>query len=130
MCDLLAELGIEMIQTPKCHPELAGRGIEYDWGRAKYHFRRAYGTTHTTENALVRVRAALTPEAIPLSLSRKFTRRANDYKRTYIALNEASGGPTAHSHEDIERTMKLMKEQRAHRGVSHEKAFYSQPLGP
>jgi hypothetical protein len=24
-----------LIRSPKCHPELAGEGIEYDWGAAK-----------------------------------------------------------------------------------------------
>ena len=40
MADLCDELGIEMYQSPKCHPEIAGQGIEYCWGKAKLHFRR------------------------------------------------------------------------------------------
>jgi hypothetical protein len=27
--------GVIVDQTPKCHPELAGEGIEYSWGCAK-----------------------------------------------------------------------------------------------
>ena len=34
------ELGIAVIRTPKCHPELAGEGIEYHWGCAKNEFHR------------------------------------------------------------------------------------------
>ena len=26
---------ILLIRSPKCHPEVAGEGIEYDWGGAK-----------------------------------------------------------------------------------------------
>ncbi len=78
MGELLSMLNIGMIQSPKCHPELAGRGIEYDWGRAKFHFRRNYNSHQTTANALERVRAALSQEAIPLSMSRTFARKANE----------------------------------------------------
>jgi hypothetical protein len=33
-------LGAFIRLTPKCHPEIAGRGIEYAWGYAKLCFRR------------------------------------------------------------------------------------------
>lgn len=33
------ELGAEVDRTPKCHPELAGEGIEYSWGKAKQYYR-------------------------------------------------------------------------------------------
>lgn len=29
------QIGISILRTPKCHPELAGEGIEYRWGCAK-----------------------------------------------------------------------------------------------
>ena len=29
-------LGVEIDRSSKSHPELAGEGIEYSWGRAKY----------------------------------------------------------------------------------------------
>jgi hypothetical protein len=29
-----------LIRSPKCHPELAGEGIEYDWSAAKQWYRR------------------------------------------------------------------------------------------
>jgi hypothetical protein len=34
-----AELGLIVDRTPKCHPEMAGEGIEYSWGCAKNHYR-------------------------------------------------------------------------------------------
>jgi hypothetical protein len=34
-------LGVKVERTPKCHPEIAGEGIEYDWGCAKNVYRRA-----------------------------------------------------------------------------------------
>jgi hypothetical protein len=32
-------LGVKVDRTPKCHPEIVGEGIKYDWGCAKgvYH---------------------------------------------------------------------------------------------
>ena len=32
---------IHLIRSPKCHPEIAGEGIEYDWAAAKSKYRRA-----------------------------------------------------------------------------------------
>jgi hypothetical protein len=34
-------LGVEFDCSTKCHPELAGKGIEYSWGRVKSVYRRA-----------------------------------------------------------------------------------------
>ena len=33
-------LGVIVDRTPKCHPEIAGEGIEYSWGAAKLFYRR------------------------------------------------------------------------------------------
>ena len=34
-------LGVQVDRSTKCHPEMAGEGIEYSWGRAKSVYRRA-----------------------------------------------------------------------------------------
>ncbi len=56
---MLTELGIGMEQTPRCHPELAGRGIEYCWGKAKLEFRRNNDFNPQNERTELRVRASL-----------------------------------------------------------------------
>ena len=33
--------GVDVDHSTKCHPELAGKGIEYSWGLAKSVYRRA-----------------------------------------------------------------------------------------
>ena len=33
-------LKVKVVRTPKCHPEIAGEGIEYDWGCGKGFYRR------------------------------------------------------------------------------------------
>mmetsp|Transcript_37752 Transcript_37752/g.45608 ORF Transcript_37752/g.45608 Transcript_37752/m.45608 type:complete len:90 (-) Transcript_37752:40-309(-) len=32
-------LGVIVDRTPKCHPEISGKGIEYDWAAAKFFYR-------------------------------------------------------------------------------------------
>jgi hypothetical protein len=39
--DLGERLGVKVDCSMKCHPELAGKGIEYSWGLAKSVYRRA-----------------------------------------------------------------------------------------
>ena len=34
-------LGVMMERTPKCHPEIAGEGIEYNWALSKSKYRRS-----------------------------------------------------------------------------------------
>ena len=34
------QLGVTVDRTPKCHPQLAGGGIEYAWGAAKLYYRK------------------------------------------------------------------------------------------
>ncbi len=33
------KVGVEVILTPKCHAELAGKGVEYMWACSKNHYR-------------------------------------------------------------------------------------------
>jgi hypothetical protein len=40
LCLKAKEMGVMIDRTPKCHCELAGKGIEYAWGCAKNHYRR------------------------------------------------------------------------------------------
>ena len=35
------KLGVKIDSTPKCHPELAGEGIEYLWVLAKFFYRQS-----------------------------------------------------------------------------------------
>ncbi len=35
------QLGVKIDCSTKCHPEMAGEGIEYSWGRAKSVYWRA-----------------------------------------------------------------------------------------
>ena len=103
---------IQFEASPAKHPELAGRGIEYAWGKAKYEFRHNNDYSPNKENLEKRVYAAL--GAITTSRSRCFLRKANDYKRAYriIAEQGEKGAAAAAEFADIE---KIRKQVRAHR---------------
>lgn len=67
----------QLVADPK-HP-VAGNGIEYDWGRMKQNFRRKnrYADFHGL------ILSSMGPESLPLSTSRKFSRKARSYRRAY-----------------------------------------------
>jgi hypothetical protein len=44
------QLGVIIDRTPKCHPEMAGEGIEYNWGCAKGFYHRLPITEKRTKN--------------------------------------------------------------------------------
>jgi hypothetical protein len=68
---LLKCLGAFIRLTPKCHPEIAGRGIEHAWGHAKLRFRR--GVNHAVADHLENnVKAALSCEVLTINKFRKF----------------------------------------------------------
>ena len=71
--------------TPKGHPEIAGVGIEYSWGKAKQHYRR-----HNSLDPKLfhnEVLQALSTEVLTLERVRKFARRARNYTRAYMGGN-------------------------------------------
>ena len=35
------QMGVSLDRTPKCHPEIAGEGIEYAWAIGKLHYRQS-----------------------------------------------------------------------------------------
>ena len=110
MHELMAVLGIGMEQTPKAHPELAGRGIEYCWGKSKYEFRKHNNFVSSKENFEKRVMAAL--GSVTLKRSRAFLRKANDYKRAYRMLIDGAGVDAAAQYADIEKMRALVKTHR------------------
>jgi hypothetical protein len=110
MHEMLTELGIGMEQTPRCHPELAGRGIEYCWGKAKLDFRRTNDFNPQKEAIERRVVQSL---QVPLALARKFARKAGEYKRAYMALIEGKGLGVALEFADIESIRKKVKTHRS-----------------
>jgi len=83
-----------VIFSPICHPEVAGRGIEYCWGKGKLDFRRLINTEEP-KDVEKNTRTALSseryidrfgkeqPAPLPLERVRRFARRARTYRRLY-----------------------------------------------
>jgi hypothetical protein len=107
------KLGAFIRLTPKCHPEIAGRGIEYAWGYSKLRYRRDINdgvASHIKEN----VKKALSRELITVNRIRKFARKARDYKLTYAYLSAmAKSDDASAAKERIEHITKLFKQHRS-----------------
>jgi hypothetical protein len=105
---------------PKVHPEIAGVGIEYDcWGYAKLKYRKEISdgiAAHLEKN----VKKALSPElTLTISRTRKFARKARDYKLAYFFLismltqtDSTRGGDERLAKETIESITKAFKAHR------------------
>jgi hypothetical protein len=115
-------LGIEVDRSTKCHPELAGEGIEYSWGRAKSVYRRAkLAEKKGKENFRRLVKSCLstkegpgngglTPDTI-----RRFSRRARHYILAYFWIEhdqEEKIKEEGTSEINIERVKKEFKTHR------------------
>ena len=112
MEELTELLGHKQEKTPKKHPEIAGRGIEYCWGKAKMTFRHNNNYSSNAKNLEGRVRDALDSSTVlTLERARKFNRKATDYKRSYVVLDGGEGGGEV-EYADIE---KMKKQCKAHR---------------
>ena len=104
MHDLAELLGVEMDKTPKGHPELAGRGVEYCWGKAKMTFRHI--NSYSPHKVVFKQCVLKALESVTLERAQLFLRKANDYKRAYRALAEVAGPTDVAAYADIERESK------------------------
>ena len=93
-----------LVMSPKGHCELAGQGVEYDWGRQKQHFRR-HNKCKTGAGFHALILASMSPRALPLSTSRKFARKARAYRRAYREGVD-------NEHAVIEETIKKFRSHR------------------
>ena len=110
---ILTLLGVDLRLTPKCHPEIAGIGIEYAWGYAKLRFRREFNDAialHLKGNEL----KSLDRSVITIERARKFARKAREYKLTYsLLIHEANGEDATANKSEIEHITKLFKVHRS-----------------
>lgn len=101
-----------LMMSPKCHPEVAGIGIEYSWGFSKQKFRRVYNDEvpkHLHDNIET---SMCTEKHLTIGRVRRFARRTRDYCRAYRGLRLS--GEVAQSKEMVE---KMRMRQKAHRNI-------------
>jgi hypothetical protein len=128
-------LGVTVDRSPKCHPEVAGEGIEYSWGCAKGKYRRLpLSEKRRKENFRNSVRQCLDRgEVLTVGRQRMFSKRARQYMLAYhsIELSKAKGesGAAGESndknkkpHVKLEMSAylveKIIKTYKSHRGAT------------
>ena len=82
-------LGVTILKTPKCHPELAGEGIEYFWALAKANYRKLpIKNKRGREKFLASVRHSLGPSKLTRVIAQKISKRARQYILAYKCMHE------------------------------------------
>ena len=94
-------MGILINQTPKCHCELVGKGIEYSWGCSKNFYRRLpVIEKRTKKNFQGLVRRSLSHELLTTERIRKFSKQASQYICAYHSMwqqQQPQQNPTTNS---------------------------------
>jgi len=84
------QLGVVVERSPKCHPEIAGMGIEYTWGYIKNAYRRLSRKNKKNKQAFLKsLEFVMSREKLPTDQVRKFCRRARRYMLAYVTLAKA-----------------------------------------
>ena len=99
--DMVSSRGHVLMMSPKGHPELAGVGVEYSWGKSKMHYRRNNDCVPAHLHANI-VGALDSDTVLPLWRIRRFARKARDYRCAYKCDD-------TQSHSAIEKLRKVHK---------------------
>ena len=100
--ELVEEAGHILQLSPKYHAELAGQGIEYDFGRAKWWYRAH--NSGSTAGLKTKSEESFRPEVATMRHTSNFARRARDYQREYRQ---------GHKGLEVEDAKKVYKSHRA-----------------
>ena len=83
------KFGVMVDRTPKCHPEIAGEGIEYGWGLAKLKYRQSSITLKRGKELFRNlVRFCLDDEVLSITRIRSHSKKAREYILLYKALKD------------------------------------------
>jgi len=115
---------IKLIRSPKCHPELAGEGIEYDWALAKSFYRRA-NLEAKKSAAKFRSLVKKSLSQIEMKSRRSFSARAREYMLAYDVLakwedlpEELKNGRDQLPEMSARLLDSIVKERKSHRNVN------------
>jgi hypothetical protein len=84
---LMSDRGQIQEMSPKCHLELAGVGIEYNWGKAKMHFPRR--TDHVAKHLHANIHKAMSIDVLTLLRVHRYARKAKSYRFAYSTTEGA-----------------------------------------
>ena len=109
-------MGVLVDQTPKCHPELAGEGIEYSWGCAKNRYHQLpIAEKKRKEKFVGSMRLCLSNEVISQQRVVKFSKRAREYICAYHTLHKEQDETHLDPVVTPMKVEKLVKEFKTHR---------------
>jgi hypothetical protein len=135
IADLLDARNDIVLLSPKCHPELAGCGVEYCIGRSKMLFRRQF---NDSSNARLYENSMRAINGVELEMVWKYGRRARDYLHVYRILDEQGleqDDGVFDMTGESKMTWKLLedmrKERKTHRNIMEiEERFLALDLAP
>ena len=125
MVFIMKTINVSVEMSPKCHPELAGQGVEYCWGKSKKYYRaqRSAIAGSLSEDAFDKLvtkslRGDGDESDAPMTLLSvlRFSRKAHFYRMAYHSL---SSHDDTIKLKDIEDSVKMLKNStyKEHRGV-------------
>jgi hypothetical protein len=103
------KMGATVDRSPKCHPEIAGEGIEYVWALAKLYYRgKPIEQKRTKKKYRELVDECLSVVNLTKTRVRKCSRRAREYMLAYLAYDsikkehaERTGSRVSHSADAV-----------------------------
>ena len=121
---------LTIIRSPKCHPELAGEGIEYDWAAAKQFYRRQKLKDKRTKDKFGKL-VIQSLDQVKMNLRIEFSRRARQYMLAYQTVESFKKDPRA-AGKNFESSAHLLdsvvKERKSHRTVSQDGSWVGKML--
>jgi hypothetical protein len=97
-------LGVKAERTPKCHPEIAGEGVEHDWGCSKNVYRRMpIAEKRTKKKFIESVRKAMDLDLV-LAIERRrlFSKRAREHMLACSILDNDGEMGSSQEGADVE----------------------------
>ncbi len=130
-----ADCKVSLIRSPKCHPEIAGEGIEYDWAGAKSFYRRAKEEDKARVDRFRKlVKKSL--ESVNMNCRRSFSAKAREYMLAYDVLADWEDDTLPEAlkggleKEELKTSAylldKVVKQRKSHRGVAQDGSWVNQ----
>ena len=119
-------MGVKINRTPKCHPELAGEGIEYLWAIAKLLYRRTEIEKKRNKQLFHTLVKEVTNPSSSLNIQRvrACSKKAREYMVLYKVVKDIEINNTTQTnnrHAIFEKSVKMFnqmtKKRRTHRNV-------------
>ena len=107
------------VTSVRCHPELAGCGLEYSWGKLKLDYRRWNSNGANVKSSIrSRLEALQMSTSLPRERCWKYERKARDYRRMYLELNKQIGNADVKLEDVCYKALeKMLKKQKSHRNI-------------